>query len=49
VNILQSFVPSIFLFLETVAADANHNEGLLRACMGVIGYVLNAPTGILDS
>ena len=34
---LQGFVQSIFQFLETVAADANHNEGLLRACMGVIG------------
>jgi importin subunit beta-1 len=40
VAILQGFVPSIFQFLETVASDANHNEGLLRACMGVIGYVL---------
>lgn len=25
-------------FLETVSRDMNHNEGLLRACMGIIAY-----------
>ncbi|KAL2435143.1 Importin subunit beta-1 [Exophiala dermatitidis] len=34
--LLQSYVPAIFEFLQTVAQDMNHNEGLLRACMGII-------------
>ena len=42
VNILQPFVQNIFQFLDTVANDANHNEGLLRASMGVIGYVFSS-------
>jgi importin subunit beta-1 len=29
-------VQPIFEFLQTVAQDMNHNEGLLRACMGII-------------
>ena len=37
VMVLQPFVENMFKFLETVANDANHNEGLLRACMGIIG------------
>jgi importin subunit beta-1 len=39
VDVIQGFVQQIFAFLESVAADANHNEGLLRSCMGLIGYV----------
>lgn len=34
--LLQNYVPAIFEFLQTVAQDMNHNEGLLRACMGII-------------
>ena len=49
VVVLQGFIANIFQFLETVAADANHNEGLLRACMGVIGYVQSSPPGSLHS
>ncbi|RMZ88518.1 hypothetical protein DV736_g4258, partial [Chaetothyriales sp. CBS 134916] len=37
VLILQPFLQNIFQFLETVANDPSHNEGLLRACMGIIG------------
>ncbi|RMD41056.1 hypothetical protein DV735_g4067, partial [Chaetothyriales sp. CBS 134920] len=37
VFVLQPFLQNIFQFLETVANDPNHNEGLLRACMGIIG------------
>ena len=36
-SIIQGFVQRIFGFLESVAKDANHNEGLLRSCMGLIG------------
>lgn len=37
VNVLQNCTPAIFQFLQLVASDVNHNEGLLRACMGIIG------------
>ncbi|KAK5080651.1 karyopherin Kap95 [Exophiala xenobiotica] len=37
VNLLQGYAQPIFQFLQTVAADVNHNEGLLRACMGIVG------------
>ncbi|RMZ78405.1 hypothetical protein DV738_g3918, partial [Chaetothyriales sp. CBS 135597] len=37
VVVLQPFLQNIFQFLETVANDHNNNEGLLRACMGIIG------------
>lgn len=36
VDILQTYVAPIFDFLRTVSQDMNHNEGLLRACMGII-------------
>jgi importin subunit beta-1 len=42
VQILQGFVQQIFNFLESIANDGNHNEGLLRACMGLIGYVFES-------
>lgn len=35
-GLLQSYVQPIFEFLQTVSTDMNHNEGLLRACMGII-------------
>lgn len=48
VNLLQNYAPAMFQFLETVASDANHNEGLLRACMGIIGDLSEAfPDGQL--
>ncbi|KIX94837.1 uncharacterized protein Z520_09527 [Fonsecaea multimorphosa CBS 102226] len=34
--LLQNYVQPIFEFLQTVSQDMNHNEGLLRACMGII-------------
>ncbi|ETN46304.1 uncharacterized protein HMPREF1541_00488 [Cyphellophora europaea CBS 101466] len=37
VNLIEGFVQQIFNFLESVSQDGNHNEGLLRACMGLIG------------
>lgn len=37
VNVLQNYAQPIFQFLSIVANDGNHNEGLLRACMGIIG------------
>lgn len=37
VTVLQAYVEQILNFLGTVASDANHNEGLLRSCMGLIG------------
>lgn len=37
VNLIETFVAQIFNFLESVSQDGNHNEGLLRACMGLIG------------
>lgn len=37
VNLLQAYAQGIFQFLQIVASDGNHNEGLLRACMGIIG------------
>lgn len=37
VNILQNYAQIVFQFLNIVASDTNHNEGLLRACMGIIG------------
>jgi importin subunit beta-1 len=35
-SLLQTYVQPIFEFLQTVSQDMNHNEGLLRACMGII-------------
>lgn len=40
-SLISSYVPPIFEFLQTVSQDMNHNEGLLRACMGIIAYVSN--------
>ena len=37
VNVLQNYAQAVFQFLNIVATDVNHNEGLLRACMGIIG------------
>jgi importin subunit beta-1 len=37
VGLIENFVPRIINFLESVSQDGNHNEGLLRACMGLIG------------
>jgi importin subunit beta-1 len=37
VNLIEGFIQQIFNFLESVSQDGNHNEGLLRACMGLIG------------
>lgn len=37
VNLLQNYATPIFQFLQTVGSDVNHNEGLLRACMGIVG------------
>lgn len=36
VQLLQNYIPAIFEFLQTVSNDLNRNEGLLRACMGII-------------
>lgn len=36
VTILSNYIQPIFEFLQTVSQDMNHNEGLLRACMGII-------------
>jgi importin subunit beta-1 len=36
-SLISSYVQPIFEFLQTVSQDMNHNEGLLRACMGIIG------------
>ena len=35
-TLISSYIPPIFEFLQTVSQDMNHNEGLLRACMGII-------------
>ena len=35
-SLLSNYVQPIFEFLQTVSQDMNHNEGLLRACMGII-------------
>lgn len=37
VTLLFNYAPSMFQFLQGVAGDLNHNEGLLRSCMGIIG------------
>lgn len=37
VNLLQNYAQAIFQFLQIVSSDVNHNEGLLRACMGIVG------------
>lgn len=37
VNILQNYAQIVFQFLNIVASDGNHNEGLVRACMGIVG------------
>jgi hypothetical protein len=39
---LQPYVESIFHLLNIVAHDTNRSEGLLRAAMGVIGFVFSA-------
>lgn len=36
---LQQYVPAIFNLLGQIANDTIRSEGLLRASMGVIGYV----------
>lgn len=38
-KVLEQYVPSIFALLNTIAVDANRSEALMRAAMGVIGYV----------
>lgn len=38
-NVLTPYVESIFQLLSIVAQDQNRSESLLRASMGVIGYV----------
>lgn len=40
VNLLQPYVESIFQLLGIISQDTNRSEGLLRAAMGVIGFVL---------
>lgn len=35
--VLQTYVQNIFDLLKTVSGDMNRNEGLLRACMGLMG------------
>ncbi|KAG8624274.1 hypothetical protein KVT40_007341 [Elsinoe batatas] len=45
-NLLQPYVESIFQLLQTIAADHNKSEALLRASMGVIGDISEAfPNG----
>lgn len=36
---LQPYVQSIFQLLNLIASDMNRSESLMRAAMGVIGYV----------
>jgi importin subunit beta-1 len=36
---LQQYVQSIFQLLNLIASDMNRSESLMRAAMGVIGYV----------
>jgi importin subunit beta-1 len=42
-QVLQPYVQSIFQILNTIAGDTNRSEALMRASMGVIGYVSTAP------
>lgn len=39
-QVLQPYVQSIFELLRLIAGDASRSESLMRASMGVIGYVL---------
>jgi importin subunit beta-1 len=36
---LQQYVQAIFALLALIATDINRSESLMRASMGVIGYV----------
>ncbi|KAK5283910.1 karyopherin Kap95 [Exophiala xenobiotica] len=49
-QLLQNYVPPIFEFLQTVSQDVNRNEGLLRACMGIIADLSEVfPDGSLSN
>lgn len=38
-EVLQQHVSAIFTLLSLIASDINRSESLMRASMGVIGYV----------